>query len=364
MKSEFSQPRFTGERFDEHTLPVDVARDLAAYERFIIELAKHLYLKKHPDRRRVPNGFESCFRLDIERIDKGSTKPMLALVMATGLLPLSYEENNYFENARDLIAECIAAPIEKLPKEFPLELLTHFNQFGRSLRHDETLELKLPHNGIARLTPEKRKQLVLAANNIYEREINLNGHIEEVDFSKSTFRLRPADGSAPITIPMPSSFHDEARKYVGHDRHLTNIKGIGAYNSQERLDKIVTIEWLCVIKNYEISMRFGKISRLENGWLDREGLAPEKDNLSEISDRLIEQYPEELPLPSIVPKQDGNLLLEWNTEGSPSIDIDLTTSQASYHAFGKNEEDIERDFYLDENGWESLFSFLKYNIKA
>ena len=44
MKTEFLKPRFTGARFDEHTLPVDVARDLAAYEELVIELAKHLWL--------------------------------------------------------------------------------------------------------------------------------------------------------------------------------------------------------------------------------------------------------------------------------------------------------------------------------
>ncbi|UUE99042.1 hypothetical protein NDY24_04165 [Xanthomonas hortorum pv. pelargonii] len=66
MKIDFSQPKFTGARFDEHTLPVDVARDLAAYERLIVELAKHLYLQEHPGRQRVPKGFEAGFRLDIE----------------------------------------------------------------------------------------------------------------------------------------------------------------------------------------------------------------------------------------------------------------------------------------------------------
>lgn len=82
MKTDFAQPRFTGTRFDEHTLPVDVARDLAAYESLIVDLAKHLYLTNHPERQRVPKGFAANFRLDIDRIDPGSAMPNLVVVLS------------------------------------------------------------------------------------------------------------------------------------------------------------------------------------------------------------------------------------------------------------------------------------------
>lgn len=364
MKIEFSQPRFTGARFDEHTLPVDVARDLAAYERLIVELAKHLYLLEHPERQRVPKGFEAGFRLDIERIDAGSAKPMLALVMA-GALALQGGGNDYFERARDLVAECIAAPIVALPEAFPKELLGHFNQFGRSLRADEALELPVQGDGNpARLTQEKRKQLVLAADQVYEREISLNGYIEEVDFAKSSFRLKPADNSPAVVIPMPDSFHNMARAYGGRPRHQISVVGVGAYDSYERLQKVISIESLEVTKNYAISARFDEISLLENGWFEGDGLAPDADRLSPVSEKLIADYPDKLPIPLIVPKQDGNLLLEWKVEGDPSLDIDLTNLQASYHAFGANDEDMERDFDLDTVGWQSLFAFLNDNIKV
>jgi hypothetical protein len=79
---------------------------------------------------------------------------------------------------------------------------------------------------------------------------------------------------------------------------------------------------------------------------------------------LIADYPDKLPLPRIVPKQDGNLLLEWIAEGDPSLDIDLTTSQASFHEFDVNGEDLERDFNLNATGWQNLFVFLGEKIKV
>lgn len=363
MKTVFSQPRFTGGRFDEHTLPVDVARDLAAYEALIVELAKHLYLESHPDRQRVPKGFASSFRLDIEGIGPGSTRPLLTWVIS-GALALTGGEQDYFAQARDLIAECIAAPGNALPEKFPSELLFHFNHFGRSLREDESLELALRGGqNFARLTQEKRKQLVLAADQVYERDISLMGHIEEVDFAKSSFRLKLLDGGQAV-VPMPDSFHNAARTYGGRPRHLINVVGVGTYDSWDRLQKVVAVDALEVIKNYSLSSRFDEISQIKDGWFEGHGFAPDAERLAFVSEKLIADYPDKLPLPRITPKQDGNLLLEWGIEGDPSIDIDLTERQASFHAFDTNGEDIERDFHLDPRGWNALIAFLGENLKA
>lgn len=363
MKTDFSQPTFTGARFDEHTLPVDVARDLAAYENLIVALAKHLYLKDHPDRQRVPKGFAANFRLDIERIDEGSAKPVLALVTA-GMLALQGGEQDYFERARDLIAECVAAPVAALPESFPKELLGYFNQFGRSLLEDETLELPLPGgNNSARLTQEKRKQLVLAADQVYEREIALLGFIEEVDFARSSFRLRLIDGGQ-ATIPMPDSFHNNARTYAGRTHHLVSVLGIGTYDAWDRLQKVIAVDSLEITKNHAISTKFDEIFQLQDGWFEGSGLAPDADALLRVSEKLIADYPDKLPLPLISPKQDGNLLLEWMAEGDPSLDIDLASARASFHAFDAKGEDVEQDFSLDTIGWQTLFAFLGDNIKA
>jgi len=362
MKSDFSQPRFTGTRFDEHTLPVDVARDLAAYEILIVELAKQLYLKRHPDRERVPKGFASSFRLDIQRIDAGSTRPLLALVLA-GTLELTGGESDYFTQARDLVAECIAAPENALPADFPKDLLVHFNQLGRSLREGEALELPRAGADSALLTPEKRKRLVLAADRVYEKEVDLLGAIAELDFEKSTFRLRLADGGQ-VTVAMPESFHNKAREFGGRPRHQVRLKGVGAFDSWDRLQKMVAVESLEVIKNQALATRMDEIAQLLPGWFNGEGAVPDPEALLLITERLIADYPEKLPLPLVALKQDGNLLLEWRADGDPSLDIDVATSKASFHAFAVGGPDVEHDFNLDTAGWLALFAFLGEVIRA
>jgi hypothetical protein len=361
MKSEFLQPRLEGARFAEHTLPLDVARDLAAYETLVVELAKRLYLRKHPKRQRVPKGFGQDFHLHIEKIGDGSTMPMLAVV-AAGSLVLAGEPNDYFSQARDLINECVAAE-ETLPEAFPRELLTHFNQIGRALRDDERMELGTANGGTAAvLTPERRKRLVLAADKVYEREVELSGTIVEADWEKCTFRLGLADGGR-VTVPMPEAFHQLARKYGGCQRHQVTIQGVATFDSWDRLQKVVNVETLDVQPDYEIAGRLDILRALENGWYDGQGTAPDQGTIDFVAEQLIGHYPEKLALPAIVPTPEGNLLFEWEMPGTPSVDLDLASLKAEFHAFGENGEDIERTFDLSEPpAWGEFFAYLQDNI--
>ncbi|MDR3087257.1 MAG: hypothetical protein LBU45_04825 [Azoarcus sp.] len=366
MEKEFVLPEFTGSRFNEHTLPVDVARDLAAYEALLIDLAKHLYFQDFPGRQRIPKGF-SDFNLGIERIEEGSAVPVLALIATMGTVSLpGIDPNPYFGKARDLIAECIATPNDMaLPEAFPKKLLSHFNQIGRSLREGEALELKRNDATKAVLNPERRKRLVLAVSQVYEREVDLCGSIGAADWKKSTFRLEQEDGSAVI-VPMPESFHEKAGESGGRKRDYVFVKGVATYDSWERLQRVISTDSLEVIRNYPIVTRFDELAALEDGWYDGEGLAPDKENLATIAEYLTGAYPEDLPLPAIVPTPEGDLLLEWRTQGYPTVDLQLKTPlSASFHAFDPNNDDVEQDFSLKTGqDWAQFLAFLREHIRS
>lgn len=361
MKTSFLQPCFLGARFDEHTLPLEVARDLAAYETLVVELAKHLFLKEHPDRQRVPKGFASDFHLHLEKVDEGSAKPMISVV-AAGTLALGAGVNHYFEQARDLITLCVGSEVGHLPSDFPQELLIHFNQIGRSLQEDERIELPGPSGSISELTPAKRKELVLAADTVYEREVELVGSIGEADWEKSTFRLRMNDGSQAV-IPMPEYFHSKARESGGRTRHQVVVRGVATFDSWDRLQKIVSVESLEISKNHLLASKFDELLALEDGWHDGEGSAPRKAGLGMVSMVLANHYPERLPAPAIVPTPEGNLLFEWNLPGDPSLDVDLSSMQGYFHSFGVDQIEVEQDFDLkSDSDWNSLFDFLQHHL--
>lgn len=360
MKIEFLQPKFDGARFTEHTLPLEVVRDLAAYEELVTELAKRLFLSEHPERQRVPKGFGADFQLHLERVDEGSARPLLSLVTA-GVLALGIGDQPYFERARDLVAECIRAPENQLPEAFPKDLLSIFNRFGRSLREGESVDLGTG-GAAAILTPVKRKSLVLAADQVYERDIELNGLIEEADFKAMTFRMRLLDGTK-ATVPIPENFAEKARTLNGRPRHLVTMIGVGSYDSWDKIQKVVAVESLSIQMNYEIANRLEEISALQDGWFDRAGRAPEAAALQRIAANLIAHYPEKLALPAIVPTPEGSLLLEWQSPGDPSVDLRLERSLAEYHAFDPEGHDVERDFPLgNEAEWKAFFDFLSRSI--
>ena len=362
MKTEFIQPRFDGRRFEDHTLPVEVARDLAAYETLVIELAKHLYLQEHHDRQRIPKGFTADFHLHLEKIDPGSARPLLSVV-AAGAPGSAGGTHTYFERARDLIGECIASPDGQLPVDFPRELLVHFNQIGRSLRSDESLELPRAGAAPAVLTPERRKRLVLAADKVYEREIELLGSIGEADWEKSSVRLRLANGSQTV-VAMPESFHAKAREFGGRPRHQVTLKGVATFDSWDVLQKVVAVESLEIQRNYELVKRLDELAEFKHGWLDGDGVALDSDRLALVSEKFEAHFPESVSLPAIVPTPAGNILLEWTAPGHPSVDLLLAQLGAEFHSFGADGIEIEKEFRLaDDIAWEQFFAFLSEQIK-
>lgn len=369
MCNVFAKPKFNGGRFTEHTLPVSVAGDLAAYEALLIDVAKHLYLTDHPERQRVPKGFTDV-HLDIAHIEDGSTIPVLALIPAVAIASqLSLfdgvtDQSRYFARARDLIAECIDAPSSSLPISFPKKALTHFNQLGRSLRADETLELdRVNSTQPAVLTSKKRKELVLAASAVYEREVELSGYIEEADWEKSTVRLHLSDGTQ-VSLAMTETLREHVRQSGGNKRDCVFVKGVALYDSRERLQRITSIDSAEMVRNYELAATFDNLTQLEDAWFEGTGKAPDSIGLQDIAQIMIQFYPEKLPLPSIVPTQDGNLLFEWQTENMPSVDIDLASKIASFHAFGEQDIDIEQDFSLTSNkNIDEFFAFLSEHIQ-
>ena len=117
-KEPFIQPRFVGPRFEEHTLPLSAARDLAAYEELVLELAKHLFRQKQQGRIRIPKGFANDFSLHLEKIGDGSARPALVAMMAGAQLFSSLPVE--ITEAKELINAVIATEEgQPFPAAFP-----------------------------------------------------------------------------------------------------------------------------------------------------------------------------------------------------------------------------------------------------
>lgn len=361
MRSEFIKPKFNGPRFNEHSLPIDLARDLSAYQNLIIEVAKRLYLKDNPERQYTPKGFGSSFELHFDHVEEGSAiVPLIALTSALSTEPNAHQ---YFDQARELVTECIAAPLDKIPADFPLDLLNYFNRVGSSLREGEQMELPRGGGGTAILTPSRRKALVLAQSKVYSKPVELAGYIEAMDWGKNSFKLRVSDGSE-AHVQFDEHFESMARLHAGNPRHQVTVKCLASYDSSERLRSVDQVESISLQANYEIANKLESIASLKDGWFEGVGTVPNPAAMATLSKMLVQFYPKGIALPMIVPTQDGNILLEWHGNGEPSVDVNLASMSASFQQFASDGSDIEQDFQLkSEEDWRKLMAFLSNHIE-
>jgi len=96
---DFLAPRLVGERFDEHTIPLELLKDLGHLEALVVELAKYLYLADHPERQRAPRGFTGTIGLHLRYVDGGSATAGIVLSASGDDLFDAYSRR-YLERAR------------------------------------------------------------------------------------------------------------------------------------------------------------------------------------------------------------------------------------------------------------------------
>jgi len=353
----FIQPRFVGPRFEGHTLPLSAAKDLAAYEELVLELAKHLFRQKNQDRIRLPKGFASGFSLHIERIDDGSTKPALVAMMLAHLfinLPAEIIES------RDLINSVIATESgQPFPANFPKDFYSYFNRIGRSLEEGEFIEW-LPDSPTNKtvLTPTKRKRLVLAHRETYEAEVKVVGLVEELNTKQKTGVLRALE-KEPVTFVFDDPFFSDLKDALGLRAQYVRLLGVGEFDVNERLGSITKIDQLERLPHYPLTSGIDKLSILADGWLEGVGVAPKSEDLNWLTNEIAKAFPESIAYPSVAPTEEGNVVLEWIL---PKARIELEVNFANqqlelYASYLDSDIFVEKTF--ENTQWPEAFGHVE-----
>ena len=83
----------------------------------------------------------------------------------------------------------------------------------------------------------------------------------------------------------------------------------------------------------DVALQLEDLRKLEDGWLNGEGVAPPAEGLDWLADAFGRHYPEELPLPHIYPTLTGGAQLEWtfgSNEVNVEVEVDLATRIAEW----------------------------------
>ncbi|NOX56688.1 MAG: hypothetical protein GXP27_20025 [Planctomycetes bacterium] len=193
---------FKGPRFEDHGLDLDVLPDLLAYKTILVETAKELWRRRHPDRQRLPKGFEDSLKLKFYELRPGSTAvPLVREIECENneaQLKLFEPPPDELDEAVQLVADTIdaAANDQPFPDDLPASVTPLFANYGKTLREDEFFEHNIPDRpAVTRYTVAVRDKLSRSSQEPYEDAIELVGEVRAADLDGTSFWLRLDNGT-------------------------------------------------------------------------------------------------------------------------------------------------------------------------
>ena len=348
----FLRPRLIGARFESHSIPLGLLKNLAALEKMIIEVAKLEFLKDHPNRRRVPRGFAGGIELKLTGIEDGSAVLEISLFVDKPPFP----NKKYFERARDVIIRAIGDAEES--KAIPEKTLRYFDKIKRRLREDEAIEFITPDSRFADITSEQRAQYIPSTVKQLKADTAVRGTVPEINQGDMTFQIQLFDGQqikAPIA---PQHFDAILEAFNGYKNDLRFLfQGVGRFNLIKKLLEFDSIERISLLHELDISAQLDDLRLLKDGWLEGRGKAPSQDGLDWLSQAFKNYYSGDLPLPYLYPTEPGGVQAEWSLgRNEITLEIDLAEHAGYFHAL-HIEDDTEKTRTLDlgsETHWIEL----------
>lgn len=246
--------KFTGARFEDHGLDIDVLPELIAYKKLLVETAKEIWWRKHPERERIQRNFEASLRLKFYRLGDGSVAvPLMREIdVDEGMLnfPLPHDE---LDEAVNLVEAAMAAGSADapLPDSFPKNVIPLFDQLGRTLEPDEGIEFDPPESDPTRrrviYTPLTRSRIMERATGEFTDRVVLSGEVRAADLDGSSFVLRRTDG-----VKIPGKFSPEHEDRIiealkEHESCSVAIEGLATFHADGQFKRIESITELHVV---------------------------------------------------------------------------------------------------------------------
>lgn len=311
----FLEITFVGGRFAAHSAPVTALAELSALQNVLLLVARQRFKEAHPGRQRVPRGFPDAAQLHLVAIRQNCLTVSLDRPDAAAWRATLFDRT-LFEDARDLTVEALSLADAglSLPAGFPPAAVGPLGVIGRQLGEDESLLVRSAR-GAGRISQRSREWLAKMAHQPVERDVVLEGEVEEFDDANDRFSLRTA--TTRIDVP----FRPHQRNIVVEavrDRPIVRVRVRGrlVLGPQQRMR---TVEELELVEHERASdvikvwTRIGQLAQAPSGWLNGEGEPPTEQSQAqarEVLARLIVDHGD-IERPKLYPTPDGGLQAEW-----------------------------------------------------
>ena len=117
-----------------------------------------------------------------------------------------------------------------------------------------------------------------------------------------------------------------------------------------------------------LNYQFIELRKVEDGWLDGEGLAPQHEHLDWLAAFLESHYPADLPIPALFPTEEGGVKAQWSFGGAKmpdfqtplylaSLEMDLAQKRGQWRSrnFNTNQVDTANIDLNRPDDWRGIF---------
>jgi len=357
MKAEILlSPRFTGERFSAHTLPLALVRDLEALQGIIVEIARAEFIAANPNRQRLPRGFGDALTLHLVGTEAGSFIAHLALLVTAtalpGLAPEVIAARSACRTFTDAVARAQydggAAPT------LPDAAWPYVERFGRGLREGEAIDLGERDGRRTELTKEVRRRLLLTRAGVQAvtDEVQLAVRLGYVRPKERTITLELSDDRSVIATLTDQQLHELKDVRVG-DFGMTwlYVDGVGSFDRAQQLQRVDEVRSMELLEPLDPRVQLEKLKQLRDGWLDgNRGLAVNHSLRDRVGTWLDEHIPQDAPFPRLYPTPEGGLEVEWLVGRIDlSIEFDPIAKSIEWHLMNLDTEEVdERTLTLED----------------
>jgi hypothetical protein len=239
---------FRGGRFADHGIDLDVLPDLLCYREILVEVAKELWRRNHPDKERLPKNFEDSLSLKFYEVRHNcATIPLERRIETDGQKAFVETSEDELDDAVQLVAQTIDAVStdQAFPADFPKGLIHLFSDYGKTLRDDEYIE-QIPAGATTatRYDHRVRERFANWIDATYDDSVDLVGEVTMARVRKPRVAIALDDGHEVEAQFRPE---DEEVITTALQKHTTarlRIVGQGQFTSDGRLQRITSVSQL------------------------------------------------------------------------------------------------------------------------
>ncbi|WP_256791974.1 hypothetical protein [Terrabacter sp. Ter38] len=324
----YAELKLEGERFNARGLPSESAVEVDYYRDALFEVARQIYLDRHPDKSNAPGGFNEAFDLRLVRVDRGSARTRVRLNRGDRFQSASYDEwFAIYEEAADSFQQLMASVKSDriVPAGVTPRQRRTFRKIGSTLKADETVTVgSTDGTAVAELDESVRVTLAAIDEVVAPtpEAVSVVGVIVEFDSVAQTFQLRRDIDDGRVRCHFGSYIPGLAktvRRVMAEDGVTApdvSVTGLGTPQDDGTISVLADVSEIEIVRPWTEKRLFRKlaaIAALEPDWLGPGSQAVPEDVI-----RHFEEVVTALSLVDVhvgvAATADGHLALEWKRE--------------------------------------------------